>query len=89
MYKVIGVGNEFVLTQLTDYVLGKVQCSPASPSAILRAEKNRGTLNYDLVSRQGSRYQVLPMAVLKLIPAVQNRLKIESISGFAKSQNQS
>lgn len=50
---------EFVIAELHRYVQGKVPGAPASPDRILRLLKQEGKLDYEVVSRKGSRYKAL------------------------------
>ena len=53
------VGDEFCAQQLRDYVAALVPVAPASPDRILRDMRQRGQLNYEVVSRSQSLYRKL------------------------------
>lgn len=54
---------EFVMAELQQHVAARIPgVAPDSPSRILRHLRHVGALRYELVSRRGSRYRVLPLA---------------------------
>jgi hypothetical protein len=60
-----GIDGEFHADELRAYV--RASCpslAPASPDRILRALRQDGLLNYEVVSRRGSRYRIKPVGTL-------------------------
>lgn len=58
------LNQEFHVETLREYVYQHVNgyVAPASPDRILRALRQRGTVNYTVVSRSKSLYRSLPVA---------------------------
>lgn len=55
----LGPGGEFYADDLRQHVLNACQSAPASPDRVLRALRQVGKLNYEVVSRSKSLYRVL------------------------------
>lgn len=59
------VGREFHMNDLNTYIIGKSDeyVAPDSPGRIMRMMKQQGVLNYRVISRSESKYEVLPGAI--------------------------
>ena len=55
----VGVGGKFHMVDLQDFVAVRFSIAPDSPGRILRDLRKRKLLNYRVVSRKQSEYQVL------------------------------
>ncbi len=55
----VGVGGKFHMIDLQDFVALRFSIAPDSPGRILRDLRKRKLLNYRVVSRKQSQYQVL------------------------------
>jgi hypothetical protein len=57
------IGEEFHIEELQRYVHDRVQgyVAPASPDRILRDLRQKGVLDYEVVSRSQSLYKALPL----------------------------
>ena len=60
--RLVGTGKEFGIEQLQSYILSQAVAAPASPDRILRDLRQRGLLDYVVVSRRGAvyRFTVVP-----------------------------
>ncbi len=57
----VGAYNHFYMEALRSYIFRHgVTCAPASPDRILRDLRRRGQVNYKVVRRDKSLYQVIP-----------------------------
>lgn len=57
-----GVGAEFHMSDLTNYVRNLTGIAPDSAGRILRDLRQRGAIGYEVVSRKDSRYRITAIA---------------------------
>lgn len=55
------MGKQFFIEELRLFVARRTRVAPASPDRILRSLRQQGKLDYKVVSRSKSLYEVLPV----------------------------
>lgn len=58
-WRIIGAPHEFRMAELQGYVLQHTGVAPDSPGRILRDLRQRGLIDYRVVNRRASLYQLL------------------------------
>lgn len=59
--RILSGGTYFHLSDLSEYVAAETQVAPGSPDRIMRSLRRKGLLDYRVVNRGKSLYQVVPV----------------------------